>query len=61
MDKELEDIFFKVLEETSKLQKGESKEIVCPKCQKKLFIAKNGYNGHIFAKCETENCIMIIQ
>lgn len=65
MDKELDDLlddtFFKVLEETSKLKKGESKEIECPKCKNKMYISKSGYNGHIFAKCQTETCICIMQ
>lgn len=61
VDEILDDAFFKVLKESSKLKKGESKEIVCSRCGKKLFISKSGYNGHIFAKCETENCIFIIQ
>lgn len=61
LDSLLDDTFFKVLEEASKLKWGESKEIECPKCKQKLYIQKNNYNGHIFAKCETENCIRIIQ
>ena len=51
----------KVLEQVSKLDKGESKEVECPKCKKKLYIAKNNLNGHFFAKCETKNCIFLIQ
>ena len=57
----LDESFFKVMEEMGNLKKGESKELECPKCKKKLFIARNEYNGHMFAKCETDNCIWIMQ
>lgn len=50
-----------VFEQVSKLKKGESKEIECPKCKKKLFIAKDKYNGHFFIRCESKNCIFLIQ
>lgn len=68
MDKEevikenpLDDYFFKAMELASNLKKGESKEVECPKCKKKLFIARNEYNGHVFVKCETDGCIWIMQ
>ena len=55
------DLLLSVLSETTDIGWGESKEIECPKCKNKLHIQKSAYNGHIFAKCETENCICIIQ
>lgn len=68
MDKEelikenpLDDYFFKVLEQVGDLKWGESKELECPKCKNKLYLSRSGYNGHIFAKCETDGCIWIMQ
>ena len=29
----------------------------CPKCKGVLHVSHCGYNGHIWAKCKTENCI----
>lgn len=50
-----------VFEQVSKLKKGESKEIECPKSNKKLFISKDKHNGHFFIRCESKNCIFLIQ
>ena len=61
IDEILNDGFFKILKETSKLKNGESKQIECPKCKNKIFIQRSAYNGHIFVNCETDNCIKIIQ
>ena len=51
----------KAFEQAFDLKKGESKETECPKCKKKLFIARNGNNGHLFIKCESDNCLFIMQ
>lgn len=29
----------------------------CPTCKGKLHVRHAGYNGHVWAKCETENCV----
>ena len=55
------DLMLKVMSQTRDLKWGESKEIECPRCKGKLYIQKSGYNGHIFAKCENDNCVTIIQ
>ena len=55
------DYILDIEEQISDLKKGQTKEIKCPKCKGKMFVQKSAYNGHIFAKCETENCITIIQ
>jgi len=31
--------------------------IECPICQKQLTMVSNSYNGHIWGKCETKNCL----
>lgn len=31
--------------------------IKCPKCGGKLFYTISNYNGHIWGKCQTENCV----
>lgn len=30
---------------------------ICPICDGKLHIRHSGYNGHVWGKCETENCV----
>ena len=32
-------------------------QIECPKCKGKLGFTVSGYNGHIWGKCEKENCL----
>lgn len=54
-------LLLKVLALTKDLKPGESKEIECPACHKKMICTKAKENGHLWAKCETENCIRISQ
>lgn len=37
--------------------KKHSGTIVCPACEKTLYYTVAPSNGHIHAKCETDNCI----
>ena len=55
------DYIIDVLEQVKDLEKGQSKEIKCPKCGNTMFIQKSAYNGHMFARCKTRDCITIIQ
>lgn len=41
----------------SNKNKGTKGEIECPKCKGKLHYTISGYNGHVWGKCETENCL----
>lgn len=58
---EMIDNIIKVFDLAKEVKKGETKEFNCPICNNKITIAKSAYNGHIWAKCETEKCIHIIQ
>lgn len=40
---------------------GGSGEIPCPVCRKKLMYQVSSYNGHFRARCETDNCINIME
>lgn len=35
--------------------------VVCPACNGRLHLFQAGYNGHVMAKCETENCVNFIE
>lgn len=37
-------------------QSGQSGEIECPSCNKRLRFTRSGHNGHIHAACETKGC-----
>lgn len=39
-------------EVASTLSAGESKEVICPNCNGKLFVEKSLFNGHLHANCE---------
>lgn len=41
--------------------KGIKGQIICPMCSKRLAYSISGYNGHIWAKCETTDCVSFIQ
>lgn len=38
-----------------------SEVIECPQCKGKLHLAQSSYNGHVRARCETENCVSFIE
>lgn len=40
---------------------GKSEVVTCPACSGKLHLSQSSYNGHIQAKCETEDCINFIE
>jgi transcriptional regulator with XRE-family HTH domain len=40
---------------------GGQGSMTCPKCGKDLFYTVSGYNGHIWAKCSTDGCIVFMQ
>jgi len=46
-----------VYEDAKNKTKG---SVSCPACDKRLNYVKH-YNGHIWAQCETENCIKFMQ
>lgn len=60
-DDKMIDNILKIFSEAEDVKKGESKVIKCPLCNSNLNISKSGYNGHIWAVCEKENCIKIMQ
>lgn len=35
--------------------------IECPNCKGKLHVRHSGYNGHVWAKCETDDCVSWIE
>lgn len=55
------DYILDVEEQISDLKKGQSKEIKCPKCKGKMLVKKDKHDGHLFARCENNNCIRITQ
>lgn len=41
-----------------KYRKKDAQEVVeCPVCKGNLHLSISGYNGHVWGKCETENCL----
>lgn len=52
-----------IVEKIGEYKKGTSEGVVgkidCPKCKVKdgLHFSRSGYNGHIHAKCKTEDCL----
>ena len=40
---------------------GKSEVIECPACNGKLHLSQSSYNGHVRARCETENCVNFIE
>lgn len=49
--------FSLVYEDAKNKKKG---SVICPSCNKRLSYVKH-HNGHIWASCETENCISWMQ
>jgi hypothetical protein len=41
--------------------RGKQETIVCPSCGGKLHLAQSSYNGHVSAKCETTDCVELIE
>lgn len=41
--------------------KNWSGTLECPVCKGKLHVRHAGYNGHVWAKCETEDCVSWIE
>jgi len=44
-----------------KHKSGGAGEDICPVCKGKLNYSISSYNGHCHAKCETDNCIKLMQ
>lgn len=44
-----------------KLPRGKSEIITCPVCEARLHLSQSACNGHISARCETEDCICFIE
>lgn len=34
-----------------------SETVECPVCKGRLHLSQSSYNGHVWAKCETEDCV----
>ena len=52
------------IKEMNKLHPGkvDAQEVIkCPSCGGKLYMHKNSYNGHVWGRCETENCLTWMQ
>lgn len=43
--------------ELIKVQPGQKGTIVCPACKGELEWRRASGNGHVWAKCKTENCL----
>lgn len=41
--------------------RGVEGTVECPKCQGKLQYSRSEYNGHIWAKCDTKECLQWIE
>ena len=55
---------FKFLLEALKLikeKKEDNDKIVCPKCQGDLHYSRAKLNGHIWGKCQTQDCLSWMQ
>ena len=40
---------------------GKSETVECPVCKGLLHLSQSSYNGHVRARCETEDCINFIE
>lgn len=40
---------------------GKREVIECPVCKGKLHLSQAAYNGHVHAKCETEDCVAFME
>lgn len=40
---------------------GKSAIIECPVCKGRLHLSQSPYNGHVHAKCETEDCVSFVE
>ena len=67
-DKHLKEIitaFNGVFQHTKNLGLGKGRggrgTMPCPLCKKELHFRVAGINGHLWAKCETENCVCVVQ
>ena len=41
--------------------RGKAEVIECPACKGRLHLKQSSYNGHVSAKCETEDCVAFIE
>lgn len=44
-----------------KLPIGKAEIIECPECKGRLHLSQAAYNGHVWAKCETKDCVAWIE
>lgn len=58
---EEKDYYKEVYELAKDLDRGDNKEVACPKCGAKLHIQKSALNGHLFVKCEKPGCIYFME
>lgn len=42
---------------SSKNRVAKQEVIECPECKGRLHLTQAAYNGHVWGKCETENCV----
>lgn len=40
---------------------GKQEIIECPVCKGRLHLTQSSYNGHVHAKCDTENCVSFME
>lgn len=45
----------------NKEPKGKAEVIECPVCNGKLHLSQSAYNGHVHARCETDNCLCFME
>lgn len=41
--------------------RGKAEVVECPVCKGALHLSQSSYNGHVWAKCKTEDCISFIE
>lgn len=51
----------KAIREHANGRRGFATTMACPICSGTLHYSVSGYNGHIHAKCETENCVCFME
>ena len=51
----------KAIRDFAKGRKGINGEIECPNCKGKLKFSIASYNGHIHARCSTDDCVSFMQ
>lgn len=51
------DVLAEVQKQTNGVNGDWSGNVTCPICGRQVFVSKSGFNGHVWGRCETEECL----